>query len=141
LGSTTLGAEPDLGTAVVFVHGGAGDQVTTWTCGDTYWPSLLLTQDAARFPGTTVFTVGYPTGYVGDYPTVPEVAEALREAVESRIVGRYPRIVFIAHSLGGIVLREMLAGASLPAPASGPTGDAAGRDRAEDANAVGSPRP
>lgn len=92
---------------VCFVHGGAGDHRTTWTGKrDTYWPSLVHAD--ADFGGPDVAAVDYDTHAKSWSPDVQDIASELRAALLEQGADRYQAVTFVAHSLGGIVVRWML---------------------------------
>lgn len=104
------GAIADRGApgAVIFVHGLAGDARSTWTNSNgTYWPALLATDP--EFRSFDIYVFEYDTSFWAPCQSVPDVADALRRFTEDkRIFSRYDRVVFVAHSLGGVIVREFL---------------------------------
>ncbi|HEV8148323.1 MAG TPA: hypothetical protein VGP79_18165, partial [Bryobacteraceae bacterium] len=102
-------------TAVVFVHGVLSGARECWyePKSGTFWPSLVDQEQSVAFPGSSVFLGGYFTEVnAGEYG----MRDCSRELLEglSRSVGGTPavldheRLVFVCHSLGGIVTRYML---------------------------------
>ena len=94
-------------TVIVFVHGVFGDSMSTWTAsgGKAYWPDLL-TKDKT-FDGANVYVYQYPTG-LGARLSIGELAEHMRLHLETSGVTAHKRIVFVAHSMGGLVTRAYL---------------------------------
>lgn len=104
----------DSRTVVVFVHGVLGNSTETWTNDTTqaYWPELL-----AKGPGdrTNASTDGLST-YVFQYKsplfrfsrTVQEEAHIMEQVLHADGIFEYERIAFVAHSMGGLVVREFL---------------------------------
>ena len=103
---------------IVFVHGILSDSHGCWyrdptgTSPGVYWPDLL--RKDKRFDQFSIFLGGYYTD-VGSGPyevsdCAEELMEALRRPDEStgRIVLKHKTIVFVCHSMGGIVVRYML---------------------------------
>jgi WD40 repeat protein len=96
-------------TLVVFVHGFRDDGENTWTNPETgaNWPDLL-SQDI-RFASVDIVTFHYPSSLSGQVNlSVSNVAEQLGQLLKSRNYNRYERIIFVAHSMGGLVVRNML---------------------------------
>jgi hypothetical protein len=87
-------------TVIVFVHGVTSDGITSWTSGHVYWPDLL-TQDHT-FDGTDVFVYSYPTA-LWTTLTIDELAENMRVALVANGVTSYRNVIFLSHSMGGLV--------------------------------------
>ncbi len=94
---------------IIFVHGLGGDRIGTWQTGpENFWPRWL----AAEFPGARVFTFGFNSGMlagilVGDGATLQDIASTLADALLSRERAA-PRTLFVCHSLGGLVVKQMI---------------------------------
>ena len=96
---------------VILVHGISGDQEGTWRCGanqDEYWPEWL-NED---LPAVLVRTLGYDapiSAWSGSNSALPltELATACLAELQAKDVGERP-IVFICHSLGGLVVKQMM---------------------------------
>ena len=98
----TAGAD----TVIVFVHGFGGDGVTTWTSSSgTYWP-VMLTKDPA-FDGTDIFVYSYTTGFAATL-SIDELAEDMRRTLRAKGVAGYKKLIFLSHSMGGLVTRAYL---------------------------------
>lgn len=107
---------------VVFVHGLGGDNRTTWQCDEkdeaTFWPRWLYEDLNTSSGGTSlpvgVWSLGYPAevfrvlffSKVRD-DSVPQRARDLIDTLVSRGLAERP-IVFVAHSLGGVLVKQML---------------------------------
>jgi hypothetical protein len=92
-----------------FVHGLRGDPVDTWTNKETraYWPSIVKSDPA--FGGADIFVVGYKSGLKGTEPALADIVSSLRrELLDRQQILRYGAISFVAHSLGGMLLRWLL---------------------------------
>ncbi|HEY6880509.1 MAG TPA: hypothetical protein VI299_20940, partial [Polyangiales bacterium] len=97
-------------TAIVFVHGVMGDSKTTWKNGETnaYWPQLVR-DDTRAFGRADVFTYEYASRMLSASPKIFQVAQDLELRLAQLLRERnYQNLVFIAHSMGGLVVRSML---------------------------------
>jgi pimeloyl-ACP methyl ester carboxylesterase len=94
-------------TIIVFVHGIFGDSRKTWTgSGGSYFPELVARDP--QFAGVSVYTYEYPTSFSNAAFSIDEIAENLRLYLEVDDVSSHENIVFIAHSMGGLVTRAYL---------------------------------
>lgn len=114
--NTWVSRNPDADTVVVFVHGIFSASQTCWfhagtsPVEDAYWPRLL-TSDQSLAP-LSVFCGGYYTASLSGKYDLNDCADELhrmlnRKQTEGRIL-EHPKIIFVAHSTGGIVVRKML---------------------------------
>lgn len=92
---------------IVFIHGLTGDPEGTWTNkADEFWPCWLTNE----FSNVCVFTAGYPSSIFEKWSKkemdIYERASSLIEHMVSCGLGQRP-IVFVCHSLGGILAKEM----------------------------------
>ena len=103
----------DSETVYIFVHGFFSDSNSCWTskCG-VQWPALVLSD--VRLGRPSIYMAGYPTtvdsGDAAIADCAREVFDSLRRtsATGQRAPIEKNQIVFICHSLGGIVTRYML---------------------------------
>jgi pimeloyl-ACP methyl ester carboxylesterase len=91
---------------IVFVHGLTGDAETTWGKGSVNWPTLL-TEDSA-FSASNIYVYEYPTKFFADGLSIDEIAEDMRIRFGADGVSEHEQIIFIAHSMGGLVVRSYL---------------------------------
>lgn len=100
--------EVGTGKVVVFIHGLWGSSDQTWlnSSNKAYWPTLL-SQDE-RFDQFSIYVLDYRTGYSRDDIPVEDLAGQLCRCWEDGDLNSYSSIHFVAHSLGGIVLRRAL---------------------------------
>lgn len=92
--------------AVVFVHGVFGAAQDTWVTQKASFPSLLAT-DPEFAPLTDVFVFEYSSPKVGYAASIVGVAGQLHSATTT-VFGTHREVVFLAHSMGGLVVRELL---------------------------------
>lgn len=106
-------AGPGARTLVVFLHGYLGDPTSTWTNEQTkhFWPQSLVQDES--FAGVDAFVFGYRTAALATTLNVTELAAALKEYLEEAGAldsSKFNNLVFVTHSMGGLVARELLMG-------------------------------
>ncbi|RAL03944.1 esterase/lipase family protein [Aspergillus ibericus CBS 121593] len=106
---------------IVFVHGLQGHPLKTWTANGVCWPKDLLPDDV---PDCRILTFGYDsivtTWGTRNPGTVPQYATDLLLALaQARVTCPNRPIIFVAHSMGGQVVKSALRTA-------GPGGNASG---------------
>lgn len=111
------GLQPVAGTAnparaadLVFVHGLGGDARITWMRepkdAATFWPDWL----AADFPALGVWTLGYAadvSAWQRESMPLPDRGHSVLEQLFNDGLGERP-LIFVAHSLGGILVKQIL---------------------------------
>lgn len=91
---------------IVFVHGIHGDRNTWRASNGAYWPQLIQTDP--HFQQSDVVVAEYPTpSRHGQYST-EQLSQILWQKLKDQHVWEHGEVVFIAHSLGGILTEEML---------------------------------
>ncbi|MGV3572715.1 MAG: hypothetical protein ACO1PB_19125 [Ramlibacter sp.] len=103
-------------TVVVFVHGIASNSKAAWLTGRStcqYWPALVAA-DVDSVGEPAVFLGGYYSGLDSSAAGIGDVADQLFSSLSIPVGDPklapldYKKIVFITHSLGGVVVRRML---------------------------------
>lgn len=99
----------DAAIDIIFVHGLTGDPKTTWSClvDDSFWPQWLH-DDLNR---VSIYTFGYPASIFAKWAKkemdIFERAANTLEVMAGMGLGQRP-IVFVAHSLGGLLVKILL---------------------------------
>lgn len=103
---------------IVFVHGVLSDSCGCWyreqpkNEAGVYWPDLLVKD--SRFADYSIYLGGYSTTPTAQKYEVSDCAEELRNALwrpdekTKRYVMEEKTIIFVCHSMGGVVTRYML---------------------------------
>jgi hypothetical protein len=95
------------GAAVVFVHGALSSGEACWqNANGTYWPTLLEDEPSREKVGIYVFT--YRTNIFSGTYRLGDVVDALKEHMRVDGVFDCHTVVFVAHSMGGLVVRKLL---------------------------------
>ena len=94
-------------TTIVFVHGVLSSGDTCWKNenGNT-WPGLLMNNIDLADIGIYVFT--YQTGFFSGTYSLSNVVDALKEWLKLDGIYEQRRIIFVCHSMGGIVVRKFI---------------------------------
>lgn len=106
--SSYVQEDPARRIAVVFVHGGAGSAHGTWKNAeaDQNWPEMIAGDDAFR--GASIFVYNYASPWFRKALSVPQLGVDMRTVLSDRGVLEHQALVFVAHSMGGLVVKEFL---------------------------------
>ena len=99
--------KPKTATCVLFVHGilSGGEQCWRYDP-QTSWPQLLADEDKFNDVGVGVFS--YRTDVKSRTYRVGDVVDSLREALDLSDLEQVKQLIFVCHSLGGIVVRRFI---------------------------------
>ena len=91
--------------AVVFVHGVLSSGDSCWAnVNGAYWPNMV----ASSAPDLSVYVTTYRTGFDSGTFSVNDASDSLFEELKLDDVSQRKLIVFVCHSMGGLVVRRML---------------------------------
>lgn len=91
---------------IIFVHGLDGDPNQTWLSGETTWPQMV----ADSLPSCVVWSLGYDassSGWRGTAMPLMDRSINVLAILQAYGIGHRP-VVFVAHSLGGLLVKQML---------------------------------
>ncbi|MGO8023916.1 esterase/lipase family protein [Rhizobium leguminosarum] len=109
--------ESENGTVVVFIHGVLSSSETCWRNENgTYWPDLIVGEP--NLSGTGVYLFSYETSIFSGSYNLGDVVDSLKEFMRLDGVFNCQTIVFVAHSMGGIVARKLLVERAIDFPPS-----------------------
>jgi pimeloyl-ACP methyl ester carboxylesterase len=91
---------------IVFVHGLHGSHDTWRAANGAYWPQLIQTDP--HFQKSDVVVAEYPTPSSRGRLSTLQLAQLLWQSLDRQHVWEHREVVFITHSLGGILTEEML---------------------------------
>ncbi len=91
---------------IVFVHGIHGNRESWRSANGAYWPDLVKTDP--RFAYSDVAIAEYPSPSSNGKMSSVQLADMLWTSLRRDHVWDHREVVFLAHSLGGILVEEML---------------------------------
>jgi pimeloyl-ACP methyl ester carboxylesterase len=93
---------------IVFVHGIFGDADDTWKCERTgaYWPKLIAEDPV--FQSSDIYVAAYASPYWGNTMTIDEIVSNLSSRFDADGVFSHREVVFVSHSLGGLITQRFL---------------------------------
>ncbi|MCG8342620.1 MAG: GPI inositol-deacylase [Chlorobiales bacterium] len=99
--------ESQNGVIVIFIHGILGGNRNSWQhINGTNWPELLKNESDLESIGIYIFT--YHSDYFSANYELGDIVDALKEQIRSDNILKNKKIIFVCHSMGGIVARKYL---------------------------------
>jgi hypothetical protein len=98
--------KPTNDLTVIFVHGFNSSEECWLNSNKVYWPELLKSENDFLSVGIYVFS--YRTNISSGYYSLGDVVDSLKEYLELDKVINFSKVIFICHSMGGIVARRFL---------------------------------
>lgn len=91
---------------LVFVHGFFSSLRCWQHDNGTFWPELV--RDEKGFDTVSVYTFEYNTGFFSGKYSLGEVAASLKEHLKLEGILDKRQVIFVCHSMGGIVVRKFI---------------------------------
>jgi hypothetical protein len=108
------GMAPSHDTVIVFVNGIFGNDVDTWTSSNgKYWPEMMAADP--DFQGADIYLYSFYSPKLGQAQTVEQLATRMSDYLTADHVLKHRRLIFLCHSMGGLVTRQFLVKSKLPA--------------------------
>lgn len=99
--------KPKDDTAIIFIHGfNSSDECWINNRNGSYWPTLL--QEEKEFSYIGVYIFSYQTGALSGSYNLGDIVDSLKEYISIDKVINCEKIIFICHSMGGIIARRYI---------------------------------
>ncbi len=93
---------------LVFVHGYRSGGEEAWTSSEngTFWPELVAADPI--FDDYDIYVYDYFTEFSGRQASIHAISSQLEVAMTVHGLVNYSELVFVGHSMGGIIIRDLL---------------------------------
>lgn len=98
--------KPKADTAVVFVHGILSDSNSCWRNGNAYWPEFLMHEKQLESIG--IYTFSYRSDVLAVDYSLGDAVDALNTFLKLDGLLELRNLIFVCHSMGGIVVRRFV---------------------------------
>lgn len=95
---------------LLFIHGWSGDAQDTWK----KFPGLV--HDDPRFSGVDVLSIDYPTFMLRRNLNIAQLTRWINAHLDFGRTSKYKKVGIIAHSMGGLIARELIIQRKLSSP-------------------------
>ncbi|MEX0878731.1 MAG: hypothetical protein WEF99_07610 [Thermoanaerobaculia bacterium] len=106
---------PSQKRVIIFVNGVFGDSVSTWknTGSGAYWPELIANDP--QFAGSDIYVHSFESPRLSQAQEILELARRMKNYLDAaEVVKNHDEVVFVCHSMGGLVTRAYLLDARIP---------------------------
>lgn len=104
---TWLNKPSERSVAVIFIHGILSSSSDCWTHPEgIHWPTQLANEN--EFSKFGIYTFEYKTDFFSGHYSLNDVVDALKEKLALDSVGDCETLIFVCHSMGGIVARKYI---------------------------------
>lgn len=93
---------------VVFVHGIFGDAFDTWKNSNGKHFYDLVKEDTEVFGKTDIYVYGFPSEYFGGRFNIDQITTRMHSQLKNEGIFNYERVIFVTHSMGGLVTQKLL---------------------------------
>lgn len=94
-------------TCLIFIHGVLSDSKKCWEHPNgSYWPKLVANDPDMENFSIYIFT--YKTGFLSSDYGISDAVDSLKENLRLDGIFSFDNIIFVCHSMGGIITRKFL---------------------------------
>lgn len=99
--------KPSNNITIIFIHGVLSGDSSCWThANGTYWPKTLAENPDCHHLG--IYSFEYKTGFFSGNYSLNDVVDALKEQLRLDGVTNSTALIFVCHSMGGIIARKYI---------------------------------